>query len=103
MLFVEDAVRQVLTLADASQPQLAGANIEGNREHTVAEIAEAFARIAGIRPKNAYIRSSAVQQWAKLRSERSFSRSTAGKVHTPLVDGLAKTLSWFRESSPQYV
>jgi nucleoside-diphosphate-sugar epimerase len=103
MLYVEDAIQLLLLVADAQQLRLASIDIAGEEEHTFLEVAEMFARIAGVRLD---VRSGAPHPSCQQRTragDLSFARSLGWKARTTLSEGLAKTLCWFREHQAQYV
>ena len=102
MTFVDDAIRLLLIVAGAPQTQLAPVNIGSDEERTVLDIAETFARVAGV-PFRFEHTSPRPGDPQRRRPDLARARSLGYVPQTTLSEGLATTISWFRESVGAYV
>jgi nucleoside-diphosphate-sugar epimerase len=102
MTFVTDAIRLLLIVACERQAQLVPICIGSDEEHTVLDIAGAFARVAGtpfivehLAPFPFVSQSGS--------PDLNLPRSLRAVPPTSLSEGLAKTLAWLREGAAAYV
>jgi nucleoside-diphosphate-sugar epimerase len=102
MTYVADAIELLTLVMDRSFTELQPVNIGSDDERSVLEIAETFARVAGIelaieklpgRPSDPQRRKPDLQ----------LARSLGWAPTTTLEDGLRATLDWLQFISPAYV
>jgi nucleoside-diphosphate-sugar epimerase len=102
MTFVDDAVRLLLIVAGTPQLELAPVNIGSDEERSVLEIAETFARVAGVPFTIEHIAARPGDPQRR-RPDLTRARSMGYAPRTTLEDGLAKTIAWLRDSAGAYV
>jgi dTDP-glucose 4,6-dehydratase len=103
MTFVDDAIRLLLIVADAPpQSELVPVNIGSDEERTVLDIAQTFARVAGV-PFTAEHLKPRPGDPRRRRPDLTRARAMGYTPQTTLDDGLAKTIAWLRDSAGAYV
>jgi UDP-glucuronate decarboxylase len=102
MTFVDDAIRLLLIVAGTPQAELAPVNIGSDEERTVLEIAQIFARVAGVPFVFEHV-SERPGDPRRRRPDLTRARSLGYTPQTSLDDGLAKTIAWLRENAGAYV
>jgi UDP-glucuronate decarboxylase len=102
MTFVDDAIRMLLIVTGAPQSELTPVNIGSDEERSVLDIAETFARVAGV-PFAVEHMAARPGDPQRRRPDLTRVRSMGYSSETTLVDGLAKTVAWLRDSAGAYV
>jgi nucleoside-diphosphate-sugar epimerase len=102
MTFVDDAIRLLMIVASAPQSELAPVNIGSDEERTVLDIAETFARLAGVRFAVKHLEPRPGDP-RRRRPDLTKARSMGYAPRTTLDDGLATTIAWLRNSAGAYV
>jgi CDP-glucose 4,6-dehydratase len=102
-IYVEDAVRAFLALADVLGPEDGGArgeafNVGGDEPHTVREIVELVCRLAGtdVEPDIRGTGTPAAEIRHKYVDSAKLRRTTGWRPEVPLEDGLERTIAWYR-------
>jgi dTDP-glucose 4,6-dehydratase len=101
MIFVSDAIRMLMILARAPRVVLDPVDIGGDEERTVLEIAEAFARNAGIPFEVEHLAPCAEESQRRL-PDLTLARSMGFTARTTLNEGLARTVAWLRREVAAY-
>lgn len=101
MTFVDDAIRLLLLVSNSPQAKLAPVNIGSDEEHSVLEIAETFARVAGV-PFVVEHTAARPGDPQRRRPELTRARSLGYTPRTSLSEGLTKTIAWLRDSAVAY-
>jgi len=102
MTFVDDAISLLLTVMDRPQLWLQPVNIGNDEERTVLEIAESFARVAGV-PFDVRFVPPRPGDPQRRRPDLTIARSLGWSPTVPLESGLRKTIDWMRSVSLNYV
>jgi UDP-glucuronate decarboxylase len=102
MTFVDDAIRLLLIVAGTPQSELAPVNIGSDEERPVLEVAETFARVAGV-PFLVEHEARRPGDPRRRRPDLTRARSMGYTPRTTLDDGLIKTIAWLRDSAGAYV
>jgi len=102
MTYVADAIDLLTLIMERSFAKLQPVNIGSDDERSVLEIAETFARVAGIELiiENLPARPSDPQ---RRKPDLQLARSLGWAPATTLEDGLRATLDWLQFVSPAYV
>jgi nucleoside-diphosphate-sugar epimerase len=101
MTFVDDAVRLLLIVAHTPQLELAPVNIGSDEERSVLEIAEAFARAAGLSLEFEHVAPRPGDP-RRRRPDLTRAHSLGYTPQTRLDDGLTKTIARLRHSAAAY-
>ncbi len=102
MTYIADAVRLLRLVADTPQPLLEPVNIGSDEERTVLEIAEVFARTAGV-PFVCEHMTARPGDPQRRRPDISRARQLGYSPSTALEDGLRETLAWLGNTAPAFV
>jgi nucleoside-diphosphate-sugar epimerase len=103
MTFVDDAILLLLIVAAASpQSELVPVNVGSDEERTVIDIAQTFARVAGV-PFSVEHLEQRPGDPRRRRPDITRACSMGYSPATTLDDGLAKTIAWLRDSAGVYV
>ena len=102
MTYIDDAIRLLLMVAESDQPVFRPVNIGNDEERTVLEIAEAFAKAAGVPFVTEHLPGR--EGDPQLRpSHLTFARSLGWEPRVGLEEGLRATIAWLAEVSLTYV
>lgn len=102
MTYVADAVRLLLLVAEHEFNELEPVNIGSDHERTILEIAEVFAKVAGV-PFVLQHLSSRPGDPQRRRPILSRAKALGYTPETELEAGLAITWAWLRDVSPAFV
>jgi nucleoside-diphosphate-sugar epimerase len=97
LLFVRDAAEAIVRLLErGGGPE--PINLGSGNERTIAEIAQAVARATGYAGRVTWDASRPDGMPRKVLDTSRARERLAWKAETPLADGLAETVAWFRSS-----
>ncbi len=102
MTYIEDAVRLLRLVADTPRGTLTPVNIGSEHERTILEIAEVFARVAGVPFVCEHVAPRPGDPQRR-RPDITRARELGYSPTTTLEDGLRETIAWLRDTAPAYV
>ncbi|HKJ25777.1 MAG TPA: NAD-dependent epimerase/dehydratase family protein [Myxococcota bacterium] len=97
-VFVEDAVRALLCVADRAPHAGEAVNVASGVPVTIAELAAAVVRAAGAPSEIAFVGGEAPGRSRRWMADVSRLRGLGHRSQVPLDEGLARTVAWYRES-----
>ncbi len=102
MTYVDDAVRLLRLVAETQFDSLQPINIGSDHERTVLEVAEVFARVAGV-PFEVEHLDARPGDPQRRRPDITRARALGYSPATTLEAGLETTIAWLRSSAVEYV
>ncbi len=102
MTYIDDAVQLLRLVAETPADSLRPVNIGSDHERTVLEIAEVFARVAGV-PFEVEHLDARQGDPQRRRPDLTRARAIGYTPGTALEAGLEKTIAWLRMSSAAFV
>ncbi len=102
MTYIDDAIRLLMTVAESAPAAFQPVNIGNDEERTVLEIAEAFAKAAGV-PFVVEHLPGREGDPQRRKPDLTFARSLGWEPQVGLEEGLRATIAWLAEVSLTYV
>jgi UDP-glucuronate decarboxylase len=102
MTYVADAIDLLATVMDLAPRPLQPVNVGNDDERSVLQIAEAFARAAGV-PFELEMLAPRPSDPQRRKPDLGLARSLGWSPATTLEEGLRATLEWLRSVSLAYV
>ncbi len=102
MTYIDDAIRLLMTVAESTPAAFQPVNIGNDEERTVLEIAEAFAKAAGV-PFVVEHLPGREGDPQRRKPDLTFARSLGWEPQVGLEEGLRATIAWLAEVSLTYV
>jgi len=97
-LFVEDAVRALMCVADHAPHAGEAVNVASGVPVTIAELAAAVGRAAGAAPEIVFVGDEGPGRSKRWIADVSRLRELGHRSRVPLDEGLARTVAWYRET-----
>lgn len=102
MTYIDDAIRLVVLVMERSQSTLQPVNVGNDEEKTVTEIAQTFARVAGV-PYEAKHLAARPGDPQRRKPDLTVARNLGWQPEVPLEVGLQSTLTWLRDVSLAFI